>query len=272
MSDLTAASGEAWLDDAGVEALLSGHGPAGDRLTGVLAAVRAEGDRVVPAPSPALAAMLVHGLGSAPVRRRRGPIVLGVILAGGTTFALSGVAAAHNALPGPAQSVVTDIVNSLTPFDIGGTASAHRPPARPFPTDTTAPAGRSAPADGRRSGAASGPGGSDRPGGVAGPGGATDPDGGASRGDDSSPRPGGGAQDDEERDGSVGAPRPSSSDGPGSGSGSGSGGDGSGDGSGKGGDGSGSGSGSADRDKSGKSSGSGDGTGHGSGRSGGSVG
>jgi hypothetical protein len=140
------------FDDETAEALLSGHGRAEDPLTGVLVALRAEADRPVPAPSAALAELLANGapeedeLGR---RRRVGRTVLGVIVAGGTTLALSGVAAAHDALPGPAQDAVTSIVNDLTPFHIEPKKATPTP--RPAPSDLPSP-GRSGHDDHGRSG------------------------------------------------------------------------------------------------------------------------
>ncbi|MFN2563203.1 MAG: hypothetical protein ABR571_18160 [Jatrophihabitans sp.] len=84
----------------------------------------------------ALSDLLVSGLARDVLARRhnRSRIVVGMLLAGGTTLGLSGVAAAHDALPGPAQSVVVDVVNEFTPFHIADNASPV-----PAPTDTAPP-------------------------------------------------------------------------------------------------------------------------------------
>lgn len=128
MTDPTAPTAAASYDDAAVEALLSGRGPAGDPLTATLAGLRAAGTGAAPVSSPALAALLEGGAPVDPFTRRRtrGRVVLGVVVAGGTTLALSGVAAAHNALPGPAQTVVTSIIDHCTPFDIAAHGGATR--------------------------------------------------------------------------------------------------------------------------------------------------
>ncbi len=124
-------------DDAVVEALLTGARSSADPVSDVLDAIRAGGHRPPPAPSAALAELFATGLPADEVgrRRNRARIVVGMLVASGTTLALTGVAAANDALPGGAQSVVTDIVNGLTPFHIVRQRDDRRPQL-PAPTDT----------------------------------------------------------------------------------------------------------------------------------------
>jgi hypothetical protein len=216
MSELSRPAGDASLDDDAVEALLAGRGEATDPLTSALVALRQTGVRAVPEPSAALAGLLMNGLPTDEFsrhRRRAARITFGVVVAGTATLTLSGVAAAHDALPSPAQGVVTNIVNDLTPFQIGRDGGAPRPPARQSaPTDTSVPGGGAgSPASGQDARHGDHPGGSSS--------GTADPSGDRGNGGSGSPDSGGSA------DGRGGG----SGSGDGSG-GSGSGGSGSGDG------------------------------------------
>ncbi len=157
---------DASFDDAAVEALLSGAGDPADPLTGALRALRGEAGRVAPEPTPALAELLGDGpppdeLGR---RRRAARITIGVVVAGSATLALSGVAAAHDALPDPAQRVVTDIVNDLTPFHIGPGQRVPRLPVAPAPTDTSVPGAGAGPSPTSEDRPSAHPGGSSGPG------------------------------------------------------------------------------------------------------------
>lgn len=123
-----------------------------DDLAAVLHTVRDLGHATVPKPSPDLAALLAQGLpqlrGDARRSRRRRTVGTAVV-AGILTLGLTGVAAANNRLPPQAQSVVSRVVNDLTPFTIdpGPRRSAPGPkPVRPAPaaapsaaTDDTRP-------------------------------------------------------------------------------------------------------------------------------------
>ncbi len=112
---------DASLDDDAVEALLTGRGDAHDRLAAALRGLRAGAARPAPEPSPALAELFAHGMRTDELarRRRHRGIVLSIAVAGtSATLTLSGVAAAHDALPGPAQGVIRDFINSFTPFSI----------------------------------------------------------------------------------------------------------------------------------------------------------
>ena len=217
---------DASFDDAAVEALLSGAGDPADPLTAALRALRSESGRAVPEPSPALAELF----GDVPPpdelsrRRRAARITISVVVAGTATLALSGVAAAHDALPGAAQGVVTDIVNDLTPFHIGREERLSRLPVLPAaPTDTSVPGVGTGPS----------PTGEDRPSGHP-----SDSSGTGRSDDRSGDRHGGGSGDGSDGDGSGGGSGDGSHDGSGSGGG-----------------------GSDDGDHSGATSGSGDGGG-----------
>jgi hypothetical protein len=135
----------AGFDDEAVEALLSGDPAAAeDPLAAVLAALRAAAVLSAPEPSPALAALFTAGLPLAErarQRRRRRTIVTGAVIAGASSLTLCGVAAAHDALPGPAQRVMTGIINTVTPFHIDGPGpGTSRPaPAVPAPAVVSAP-------------------------------------------------------------------------------------------------------------------------------------
>jgi len=156
------------FDEAAAEAVLSGTAPAPEPLAGALLALRGAGGRDAPAPSAELAALL-----GGPVvvdelarRRRAARLTFGVVLAGTATLTLSGVAAAHDALPGPAQRVVTTIVNDLTPFSIDVPRPSRPTPAHvpvvPAGSPSTGSPGTGAPAmptDERRPGDGSGSGG-----------------------------------------------------------------------------------------------------------------
>jgi hypothetical protein len=136
MSDSPPLPDDPSFDDEAVEALLSGSGDADDALAAALAGLRASARS--PEPSPALAQLFAAGMQRDEVaarrkRNRRTGIVVGIAVAGTTSLTLSGVAAAHDALPQPAQGFITGIINSLTPFRIEGPGQS---PARPNPTDT----------------------------------------------------------------------------------------------------------------------------------------
>src|SRR5437660_10446894 len=125
------------FDDDAAEMLLRGQLSGDDPLAAVLAALRATAERPVPEPSAALAKLLESGQPFDELaRRRRRRIVAGAVVVGATSLTLSGVAAAHDALPGPAQSVVRGIINAITPSDID---APHRGPSQPGPPATHAP-------------------------------------------------------------------------------------------------------------------------------------
>jgi hypothetical protein len=254
MSELTRSGGDGSLDDPSfddraVEAVLAGSGNPGDPVAAAVLDLRRTAARMpAPQPSAELAALFAGGVPVDELARRRNKsfIVLGVVVAAGSTLALSGVAAAHDALPGPAQSIVTGIVNDLTPFHIATIGRSSTTPKAPGPADTStshrsvsaSPSEHSGRSDGKGSG------GEDRPragsSSAAGPGDfggsgrsgsdGTDRDGRGGSGPSSADPSGdaGGAGAGEESDGSGSGRGSSSSDAPDPGDTDSSGGDGSG--------------------------------------------
>ena len=108
--------------------------PEPDNVAGFLIALRALGDAPAPPPTQAVAALIGGGV---PVRLhpyRRAAVRAGLVAAA-MIAALVGAAANHG-LPQPAQRVVSNVVNHLTPFDIGPGKSAAPPTA---PTHTHKP-------------------------------------------------------------------------------------------------------------------------------------
>lgn len=95
--------------------------------------LRALGDGPAPAPSVAVAALIG---GAVPLRRHplRRAAVRTAVVAAALLAALVGAAANHS-LPQPAQRVVSNFVNDLTPFDIGPKEAPATPTEQP-----TAPA------------------------------------------------------------------------------------------------------------------------------------
>ena len=101
-----------------------------DEVARFLIALRALGEAPAPAPTQAVAALIG---GAVPLRRHRHhrAAVRAAIVAAAVLAALVGAAANHS-LPQPAQRVVSNVVNDLTPFDIGPGPAA--PPATPSHT------------------------------------------------------------------------------------------------------------------------------------------
>ena len=95
-----------------------GLGGAGDDVTRFLTELRALGDGPPPEPSAELAALLG---GATPLLSRRA-LVRTALRTAAVAAILLGVlvvAAANHSLPAPAQRVVSNVVNVLTPFHIG---------------------------------------------------------------------------------------------------------------------------------------------------------
>lgn len=98
-------------------------------VTRFLDDLRSLGEGPAPRPSPELAALLA-GVPALTAARRRGPrIVRRVALIAAAVVAGTTLAAVNHRLPAPAQRVVSNVVNDLTPFHIGT--------PRPAPTTTT---------------------------------------------------------------------------------------------------------------------------------------
>ncbi len=184
---------------------------AADLVTGFLAELRAFADG--PAPEPSAELLAAFG-GASPLsarrRQRAGRLGTGslgarrltaVAAAAVTAVGLTGVAAARNELPGPAQRMVARVVEVLTPFDLDPAQRVAPKPSRPV---VPVPASQS-PAGPAPTDPATTPG-SDRPGGTgdnAGPGQDGGPGAGdaTTSGDDRAPAPGTRAADESGRSG-----------------------------------------------------------------------
>jgi uncharacterized membrane protein YgcG len=132
------------LSDNAAEALLAGRAEPDRPLAGALAELRAGAARPAPEPSAALVALLARAAAADQLskrRSRRRAIVIGVAVAGTSSLALSGVAAAHDALPAPAQGVISGIIDTLTPFRVNDHHGRTEPdpPARPTDARPSAP-------------------------------------------------------------------------------------------------------------------------------------
>lgn len=89
-------------------------------MTQFLAELRDLGTGPAPEPSPELAALLAGAAPLGPTRRRRHRrAVLVSAAVAAAVVASTGVAAARNDLPAPAQRLVSTVVDRLTPFHIG---------------------------------------------------------------------------------------------------------------------------------------------------------
>jgi hypothetical protein len=135
------------LSDRDADALLRGRAVAGEEgLTSFVSDLQSLTDDAAPAPSAALAAIFDGGLvpdltaspSLPPAPRRRWwlvPVPLAVVLVGATMGA-----AGANALPGPAQRVVSDTVSSITPIHLPKPKAHPKPAPTPRHTPSQAPA------------------------------------------------------------------------------------------------------------------------------------
>lgn len=138
------------LDERAIEALLTGRSGANEPLGRFLAALRSTAPTQGPPPRAELAQLLSHGFTPTPpaAPRRRGRVALGVTaLIAGLAGSLT-TAAAANALPGPAQRAVVDVVEALTPLRLPepprtGDSQPARP-VTPEPTETASTAAQPA--------------------------------------------------------------------------------------------------------------------------------
>ncbi len=165
-----------------------------DDVARFLGELRALGEGEPPAPSPELAALL----GGASLLRARRPsyriAARGGLVAAAVVAALV-IAAANHDLPQPAQRVVSNVVNDLTPFEI-----APRKHVAPTPTPSPTPTlRRPRPAVAPSEDGSSAPGGEDR---------SRSEDGSGGAGSDDGAGAGGGGSDG----GPSSAPRSSSED------------------------------------------------------------
>jgi hypothetical protein len=113
--------------------MVPGNAQDPDEVAGFLLALRALGEGTPPEPGPQLAALLG---GAVPMRshhhRRR--VLRGAGVAAALVAALVGAAANHS-LPQPAQRVVSNLIDNLTPFHIGPGST----PQVPTPSETPEP-------------------------------------------------------------------------------------------------------------------------------------
>ena len=134
------------FDDMDAQGVRHGAGDvlgAADEVTRFLTELRALGDGPPPTPSAELAALLG---GATPLFGRRA-LVRTAVRTGAIAAILLGVlvvAAASHSLPSPAQRVVSNVVNVLTPFHIGTDhpqpmIEPPRPSDKPTPTQLPSP-------------------------------------------------------------------------------------------------------------------------------------
>src|SRR5690242_6549598 len=101
-------------------------------LTTFLSQLRALGEGPAPEPSPEVEALLG---GAVLLRPRRSRLLRRVAVAAAAAVVLmvaTAVAAAHHSLPAPAQRMVSNVVNLVTPFHIDPvTDPGPRPPVLP---------------------------------------------------------------------------------------------------------------------------------------------
>lgn len=104
-----------------------------DEVVGFLLALRALGESPAPAPTPELAALIggAVAIRNHPYRRHA---VRALLAAAALVAALVGAAANHS-LPQPAQRVVSNLVDNLTPFHI----DPGSPPPPPAPSQSPNP-------------------------------------------------------------------------------------------------------------------------------------
>lgn len=113
----------------------AGNSQEPDEVARFLVELRALGDGPAPAPAPAVAALIG---GAVPLRSHslRRTAARAALVAAAVLAALVAAAANHS-LPQPAQRVVSNVVNNLTPFDIDPNHAPTTPtPPPPKPTDT----------------------------------------------------------------------------------------------------------------------------------------
>jgi hypothetical protein len=130
------------FDERAADALLAGRDvPGEEALSAFVAELLAVTEGPAPTPSAALADLLEHGLEPdtaqlptllTPARRRW---LLPIPLAAATLAAAGGLfgAATANALPAPAQRIVSDTVGTLTPLHLPKPASKPKPAVSPAP-------------------------------------------------------------------------------------------------------------------------------------------
>lgn len=127
------------LDDFGADSGRPGSPFAHETaaVTEFLAELKLLGEGPAPEPTPELQALFAGVPSIAAARRNRGPLLRRAALIAAATVVGTTAAAAGHSLPQPAQRVVSDVVNTLTPFHISEDDGLppHRAPQQP-------PAGR----------------------------------------------------------------------------------------------------------------------------------
>jgi len=134
LSEMSAAAGI--HSDGSIAGNSQGSGEFSDPsplVTQFLTDLRALGDGPAPPPSDELAALFSGASSLTAARHGRSVFArhkVGLVIAAAamSTAALTGVAAAHDRLPQPAQTVVARVVNDLTPFHVDP-SHGHVPPA-----------------------------------------------------------------------------------------------------------------------------------------------
>ena len=123
------------LDDFGADSGRTGSPFAHDTaaVTEFLAELKLLGEGPAPEPTPELQALFAGVPSIAAARRNRGPLVRRAALIAAATVLGTTAAAAGHSLPQPAQGVVSDVVNTLTPFHISEDDGLppHRMPQQP---------------------------------------------------------------------------------------------------------------------------------------------
>ena len=131
LSEMSAAAGI--HSDGSIAGNSQGSGEFSDPsplVTQFLTDLRALGDGPAPPPSDELAALFSGASSITAARQGRSVFArhrVGLVIAAAamSTAALTGIAAAHDRLPQPAQTVVARVVNDLTPFHVD---PSHVPP------------------------------------------------------------------------------------------------------------------------------------------------
>lgn len=149
-------------DMSGVDNISAGPGrPAGQNsdtaaVTRFLADLRSLGEAPAPPPTRELEAIFA---GATPLRSRRryGRIARRAILIAAAVVAALVAAAANHTLPAPAQRVVSNVVNSVTPFHIGGPPGNTPMPSSPTKHPTSRPSRTERSDEGGRSGLSEAP-------------------------------------------------------------------------------------------------------------------
>jgi type IV secretory pathway VirB10-like protein len=129
------------VDKIGAAGNVSGGPVPGETaaVTRFLTELRALGEAPAPTPTPELAALLDGAVQLALVRRHVRRALVRVALVAAAIIVAMTVAAANHSLPQPAQRMVSNVVNELTPFHIDPALPATGPVPPPPPTHRPAP-------------------------------------------------------------------------------------------------------------------------------------